>query len=171
VTYAPSQRIGNAVADMLMAAGMQPYTANDLTSRVGNVVMASPLGVPGAAADALYAKSRGDDVGTLLAMAGMLPGAGPEIRAASGEIRSGINGARQASGLFDLSRLHEVPNVRQFDLPRYAPPRGVPARVLDVTSDSQFRKKMFGVIEQGRGMGGVSWYNTEPLRDKFVAEA
>jgi len=38
------------------------------------------------------------------------------------------------------------------------------------TSDSQVRKKMLGVIEQGRDMGGVSWYNTEPLRDKFVAE-
>jgi hypothetical protein len=89
--------------------------------------------------DAIHAKASHDDVGALTAMVGLIPGVRPGvqaveqgIRAASGEIRSGINGAQQASGLFDLSRLHEVPNVPQFDLPRYAPPRGIPTRVLDV---------------------------------------
>jgi hypothetical protein len=45
------------------------------------------------AADALYAQANHDKVGTLLGMAAMLPGAGPEVRAASNEIRSTINGA------------------------------------------------------------------------------
>jgi hypothetical protein len=139
-TYSPTQRIGNAMADALMAAGMPPYTANDLTHRVGNVLnLFPPVAVAGSAMDAIHAKASHDDVGALTAMVGLIPGVRPGvqaveqgIRAASGEIRSGINGAQQASGLFDLSRLHEVPNVPQFDLPRYAPPRGIPTRVLDV---------------------------------------
>jgi hypothetical protein len=48
-TYTPTQHIGNTVANALMGLGMQPYTANDLTSRVGNVLGLSPLGVAGSA--------------------------------------------------------------------------------------------------------------------------
>jgi hypothetical protein len=94
--YAPTQRFGNAVADGLMALGMQPYAANDLSHRVGNVLnLVPPIGIAGSAADTLYAQANHDKVGTLLGMAGMLPGAGPEIRAASNEIRSTINAARE----------------------------------------------------------------------------
>jgi hypothetical protein len=94
--YAPTQRFGNAVADGLMALGMQPYTANDLSHRVGNVLnLVPPIGIAGSAADTLDAQASHDNVGTLLGMAGMLPGAGPEICAASNEIRSTIDAARE----------------------------------------------------------------------------
>lgn len=51
--------------------------------------------------------------------------------------------------LFDFSRLHEVPQVPQFDLPRYEPPRGVPARVKDLIVDPQIRSQMHEYIDKG----------------------
>jgi hypothetical protein len=74
-TYTPTQRIGNLVADALMGLGMQPYTANDLTSRLGNVLGLSPLGVAGSALDLIDAKRRDDLPGAVVAAAGMVPGA------------------------------------------------------------------------------------------------
>ena len=74
-TYTPTQRIGNTVADALMGLGMQPYTANDLTSRVGNVFGLSPFGVVGSALNLIDAKRRDDLPGALAAAAGMTPGA------------------------------------------------------------------------------------------------
>ena len=93
-TYTPTQRIGNAVSDALQATGMPHYTANDLTSRVGNLVMASPLGVIGSGMDAAEANSRGDFGGVIQGMAGMIPGVGPEARLAASEAS---NTLRQSS--------------------------------------------------------------------------
>jgi hypothetical protein len=81
-----------------------------------------------------------------------------------------VLGAGPVKGLFDYSRLHEVPSVPQVDLPRYAPPRGVPQRVLDITNDPGVRDKMLETISQGQQMGGANWYNAEPLRAAFNAE-
>ncbi len=74
-TYTPTQHIGNFAASALMGLGMQPYTANDLTSRVGNVLGLTPLGVAGSALDLIDAKRREDLPGVLAAAAGMVPGA------------------------------------------------------------------------------------------------
>ena len=74
-TYTPTQHIGNFVADALMGLGMQPYTANDLTSRIGNVLGLSPLGVAGSALDFIDAKRRDDLSGAVMAALGMTPGA------------------------------------------------------------------------------------------------
>jgi hypothetical protein len=79
-------------------------------------------------------------------------------------------GAGPTKSLFDYSRLGEVPNVKQFDLPRYIPPRGVPARVMDITQDPAVRDKMLEVISEGQKLGGAKWYNAEPLREAFNAE-
>lgn len=92
-TYSPSQRIGNAVADLLTAAGMQPYTANDLTSRVGNVLnMFPPIGVASAAMDALHAQANHDTIGVLKAMPSLIPGGKLEAQA----IEQGISAAAAA---------------------------------------------------------------------------
>jgi hypothetical protein len=74
-TYTPTQHIGNTVADALMGLGMKPYTANDLTSRVSNVLGLTPLGIVGSALDLIDAKRRDDLPGALEAAAGMIPGA------------------------------------------------------------------------------------------------
>jgi hypothetical protein len=73
--YTPTQHIGNLAASALMGLGMQPYTANDLTSRVGNVLGLTPFGVAGSALDLIDAKRRDDLPGVLAAASGMMPGA------------------------------------------------------------------------------------------------
>ncbi|MDR3469828.1 MAG: hypothetical protein P4M07_28190 [Xanthobacteraceae bacterium] len=72
--------------------------------------------------------------------------------------------------LFDLSRLSEVPKVKQFDLPRSELPQGVPQRIVDITNDPGVRDKMLETISSGQKMGGANWFNTEPLRGSFGAE-
>jgi hypothetical protein len=74
-TYTPTQHIGNFAASALMGLGMQPYTANALTSRVGNLLGLTPLGVAGSALDLIDAKRRDDLPGVLVAASGMVPGA------------------------------------------------------------------------------------------------
>ncbi|MEI6283464.1 MAG: hypothetical protein WCP82_12250, partial [Alphaproteobacteria bacterium] len=72
--------------------------------------------------------------------------------------------------LFDYSRLGDVPHVRQFDLPRNEPARGVPERTQAIINDPNVREQMLRTIEQGEKMGGSRWYNADPLRDVFVNE-
>lgn len=79
--FAPTQQIGNFAADALMAAGMQPYTANDLTKRISNLLGFTPLGAAGSALDLIDAKRRGDPSGVVAAAAGMIPGAKGGARA------------------------------------------------------------------------------------------
>jgi hypothetical protein len=79
-------------------------------------------------------------------------------------------GAGPVKSLFDYSRLGEVPNVPQFDLPRNVPPRGVPQRTLDITNDPTVRDRMLETITQGQQLGGANWYNADPLRAAFNKE-
>jgi hypothetical protein len=72
--------------------------------------------------------------------------------------------------LFDYSKLDRVPDVPQFELPRNNPPRGVPERTVDITSDKGVRQRMLEVIADGQKMGGANWYNADPLREAFVRE-
>lgn len=100
--YKPSERIGNAVADSLMYAGMAPYTANDLTKRVGNVLGWTPAGAVTGAADAIDAKQRGDIGGTVEGMAGMIPGVKGAARVAGGKLED------------ILKRSSQIPNIREL---------------------------------------------------------
>ena len=70
--------------------------------------------------------------------------------------------------LFDFSRLNEVPKVQQFDLPRYQPARGVPARVTEMMANPDVRNAILQTINEGVQKGGAKWYNADPLRDAFV---
>lgn len=72
--------------------------------------------------------------------------------------------------LFNYSNLSKVPDVPQFDLPRYAPPRGVPARIGDLTANPGVRQGMLDTIQRGQEMGGADWYNADPLRQSFIDE-
>jgi hypothetical protein len=100
---------------------------------------------------------------TALATAGSGLGTAPE-----GALTAGA--ARQGGKLFNYSDLSKVPDVPQFDLPRYAPPRGVPARVQDLTANPDVRQGMLGTIQRGQQMGGADWYNADPLRQAFIDE-
>lgn len=71
---------------------------------------------------------------------------------------------------FDMSRLHEVPDVPQTPLPRYEPPRGVPERTADLVSNKTVQRKLGDIMDRGAIEGGARWYGTEPLRKSFVDE-
>lgn len=71
--------------------------------------------------------------------------------------------------MFDYSRLAEVPDVPQFNLERYQPPRGVPEATQQLASKSNINR-INKVVDQGAKMGGLEWYNTEPLRQAFLEE-
>jgi len=68
--------------------------------------------------------------------------------------------------MFDYSRLAEVPNVPQTNLERYVPPRGVPERTQTLADPANVAR-VNEVVGRGAKMGGVEWYNTEPLRASF----
>jgi len=71
--------------------------------------------------------------------------------------------------MFDYSRLHETPNVPQFDLERYVPPRGVPETATSLATPENIAR-INSVVRQGAKAGGLEWYNTMPLREAFIAE-
>ena len=122
--FTPTQQVGNAAAEGLMALGVQPYTAFDLTHRVGNLLSAfPPTGIPGAAADTLYAQAHHDRIGALLGMAAMLPGAGPEAGAVEGEIRSATNAVRERVA----GAVHDVGSALKAEAPASAPVLGASA--------------------------------------------
>ena len=65
--------------------------------------------------------------------------------------------------LFDTSRLHEVPDVPQTQMPRYEPPRGPSARIQDALARPDVTDAINDIVAKGVAMGGRRWYNTEPL--------
>lgn len=132
------------LANQVMAGEVDPVSDEGIQRALGAAMAAQTGGLGGVSARA------GETV----------LGAGPVRKAAQDEL----------SGLFDYSRLHEVPKVPQFELPRNIPPRGVPERVTDVAADPNLRGQMMDIIEQGQRAGGPNWYNTDPLRDKFVEQ-
>jgi GNAT superfamily N-acetyltransferase len=69
----------------------------------------------------------------------------------------------------DLSNLEAVPDVPQFALERYDPPRGRPSN-LDAILTPETARRMMGYAQQGEGVGGRAWYNAQPLRNEFVTE-
>lgn len=76
--------------------------------------------------------------------------------------------------LFDYRNLDQVPNVSQFDLPRYDPNvgrgRGVSERVQDLMKNQQVYDQMLALMKRGQEMGGATFYGTEPLRKAFIEE-
>lgn len=71
--------------------------------------------------------------------------------------------------LFDNSRLHETPDVPQFDLDRYVPPRGVPERIRALANPANI-ERVNEAVRRGAERGGREFYNTEPLREWSIAE-
>ena len=81
----------------------------------------------------------------------------PEVRSAPGT-------------LFDYSNIHDVPDVRQYDLPRYEPPRGVSERVQDLVGNKKVEQLMQDQIQKGADINAQTFYYNEPLREAFVSE-
>lgn len=69
--------------------------------------------------------------------------------------------------LFDLSRLNEVPDVPQVQMPRYVAPRGASPRIVDALSRPEVEQGINETVQRGIEGGGLSWYNTEPMRERL----
>jgi hypothetical protein len=72
--------------------------------------------------------------------------------------------------LFDYSRLGDVPDVPQFDLPRYDPPRGVSERVGELVEDKAVQRGVLKAIDKGLSVGAERFYNQDPLLQEFQSE-
>jgi hypothetical protein len=71
--------------------------------------------------------------------------------------------------MFDYGSLGQVPNVPQFQLPRYQPPRGPSARIVDALNDPLVERGINETVERGMERGGREWYNTDPLFRRLVS--
>ena len=88
----------------------------------------------------------------------------PDKQAWNGPVMGfGMEGPPGAPDLYNFNdpALRQTPNVPQFDLPRYDPPRGVSQRVQDLIANPDVRAKMLEGMRQGQDVG-EKWYNTQP---------
>lgn len=88
-----------------------------------------------------------------------------EARRILDEIQAGPKGA----GPIDLTA-SSMSDVPQVDLPRYAPLRGVSARLKDALNNPDVVNGVRQGIQRGVEMGADKWYETGPVRDAFIRE-
>lgn len=69
--------------------------------------------------------------------------------------------------LFDMSRLADVPNVPQFQIPRSTPKQGPSARIVDALARPEVEQGINETVQRGIEGGGKEWYNTEPVLDRM----
>lgn len=74
-TFTPTQQIGHHAIDALTALGVPLHNAQELATRIGNLLSLTPLGVAGSALDLIDAKRRDDLPGAVAAAVGLIPGA------------------------------------------------------------------------------------------------
>jgi hypothetical protein len=147
---------GVGLAEGLAGTVMAPGQAAQSTTPINTAEMIKP------AADLALGM-----VGTPGGAGGL--GAGARLRAAP-PTTVAETAAASTQPFFDYSRLNRLPDVPQIDLPRYAPPRGVPERVSELVTNPDVRAQMVDLINQGKQSGAANWYNTDPLRQSFVEE-
>lgn len=70
--------------------------------------------------------------------------------------------------LLDIQNLDQIPDVPQFALERYEPPRGMPPNLKSVLTP-QTAERLREAALRGEDVGGREWYNTTPMRDQFVS--
>jgi hypothetical protein len=81
-----------------------------------------------------------------------------------------LNLLKQGSRLFDYSRMSDTPSVPQRALTRAEPPaRGVPDYVQRIAEPDNMRR-VNEYVDRGLEVGAGDWYNTMPLRDRFISE-
>lgn len=109
----------------------------------------------------------GYDAAEMLAGAGATRSMANAARGMHG-VELGTGGTRTTSAGGAMSKAPR--DVPQTLMPRYIPPRGVPQRIVDITTNPEVRKKMLAVIRRGIEMGGADWYDTTKLRKAFIKE-
>src|SRR5262245_14102476 len=172
---------GALTAKALMKFGV-PAAASAITAASGAIPAWARVGGIGAGIAATAGEAEGgaiDKIGKVTSKA--LKKAADEGYA--GRMPAGVENAREGAAkilaapaiggkapLFDYSRMHEVPDVPQFLLPRYDPPRGVSARTADLISDPKARAAVSEAIDRGVKAGAHQFYHNKPLLEAYQEE-
>lgn len=107
-------------------------------------------------------------VGKAAAGLGVLVGATKGAGKASDALKTSKGLA--PTGVFDLSDPLRSPSVLQQSVPRYEPPRGVPQRLENLMQNKGAFNRAANWTADGMTENGLSWYNMEPLRMKFIEQ-
>lgn len=83
------------------------------------------------------------------------------------EYRKRSDGSRRE--VFDKSRLEQVPNVPQVQMPRHQAPRGPGKDMVRTLDNPEVQKGLAAAVERGIEGGGLRWYNTEPALERMRA--
>lgn len=70
--------------------------------------------------------------------------------------------------LFDYGNLRGTPDVPQEQMFRVVPPRGPSPRIVSALADPAVERGINAAVEKGAKLGGLEWYNTEPLRESMI---
>lgn len=70
--------------------------------------------------------------------------------------------------LFDYSVLRNTPDVPQEQMFRVVPPRGPSARIISALENPEVERGINAAVEKGAKLGGLEWYNTEPMRESMI---
>jgi hypothetical protein len=100
----------------------------------------------------------------------MTPGIGDRTGFLPAQPRQGFALVSPDHELAGLFREGVQPDMLQTPILRYDPPRGVSPRVADLVVNPNVRQKVIETIDRGIRMGGLDWYNAEPLRLAFIDE-
>jgi hypothetical protein len=148
------------LADILQSYLPQPWSdaAVDQMRRDAQAYQAG--GVPALMADS------SNTAGLAGGFGGVTKNVGPTVRIGGPMRAPAIHGD---APLFDYSRLADVPNVPQANLPRVVPPEGVPQSTQNL-ADPKNLARVNEAVRAGEAIGGREWYNAEPLREQFVSE-
>ncbi|MBC9876351.1 HNH endonuclease [Bradyrhizobium sp. INPA01-394B] len=87
-TFTPTQQIGNRAINALTDLGVPLHNAQELATRIGNLLSLTPLGVAGSFLNLIDAKRRDDLPAGIEAAIGLIPGAKGAGRVASTELRA-----------------------------------------------------------------------------------
>jgi hypothetical protein len=101
---------------------------------------------------------------------GSILNAAPVAEAATARAIKAAQQSQPARTMFDYSKIHDVPDVKQFDLPRYDPKRGVSERVQSLIANKDVERQMHDYIQKGKDINAQTFYYNEPLRQAFVSE-
>lgn len=69
--------------------------------------------------------------------------------------------------LFDYSQLRKVPDVPQTQMPRSVPARGASPRIQEALENPRVAEGLNATVEKGMPLGGLEWYNTDPLLERM----
>jgi hypothetical protein len=71
--------------------------------------------------------------------------------------------------MFDYGSLRNVPDVPQFQIERSVPAQGPSARIVDALDNPDVARGINETVERGADLGGLEWYNTDPLYRRLVS--